>query len=843
MSFLKKMGKELKKAVGDLGDSLDKGPGSYGDMERSNSVSGEGSTFLHGYLIIHVNEARNIPDMENWYSKIVNSKDVSDPFVDVKLGKCRIAKTKVIDNSLNPQWRESFKVEVCHKADSLIFDVRDKDHAYTEVIGIVDVPCHDLINGQVIEGWRPITKGSKMSGELGELNFRVEYVSMMQINQSYDVDSYFRMHRGCHVTLYQDVKVPDNLPYFNMVKGPHDAPLQTHSCWRDLYDSIVEARHMICITGWSVWTELRLFRGEDAVRIYDGTLGQLLCRKANQGVQVKVMVWSEYTSGNLKTEGVMGTHDMETYNYFKDGRNYENPGGNKVICALAPREVSSTREMTDHLQHVFSSGAYTHHQKTVICDADDPYSQDGRRRLVAFVGGLDLTGGRYDTPEFELFSTLKQEHLGDFRNSNAKGQTTEHIGPREPWHDIHSKVEGPIARDVLLNFIERWQKQGTKEAQAPAIDEYFLNIINPDSVASHRDPNKEWNVQVFRSITSDSAVFDRQREAVNPFILNGKKGKKVDSSISQAYIQTIRGAQNFIYIENQYFMGSAYEWSDDSSVLCNHTIPAEITAKIRNKIAAGERFTAYIVIPMWPEGDPTSVPMQAILHWQTNTMKMMYREVGRALRQYNVPPHLGQHPTDWLMFLCPGKRELGGHHMDALDDPVPGTLAEIFRETMRQMIYVHSKMMIVDDAYIIVGSANINERSMAGTRDSEIAVGCWQPNFNAFTPYGDVHMFRMQLWSALLQTWEESFRYPGTLETTQRVKEMSWHNWQCYNYDKYNLDKNDLPPGKLLLYPIQVSHHGEVSNLDMFKSFPDYPETAKVMGGKSGVSLLDKVTT
>ena len=45
---------------------------------------------------------------------------------------------------------------------------------------------------------------------------------------------------------------------------------------------------------------------------------------------------------------------------------------------------------------------------------------------------------------------------------------------------------------------------------------------------------------------------------------------------------------------------------------------------------------------------------------------------------------------------------------------------------------------------------------------------------SAFTPYGDVHMFRMQLWASHLQTWEESFRYPGTLETTQRVKEMSW---------------------------------------------------------------------
>ena len=57
-----------------------------------------------------------------------------------------------------------------------------------------------------------------------------------------------------------------------------------------------------------MWTELELFRGEDK-QIFDGTLGQLLCRKADQGVKVKVMVWSEYTSGNVLGEkGVMGTH-------------------------------------------------------------------------------------------------------------------------------------------------------------------------------------------------------------------------------------------------------------------------------------------------------------------------------------------------------------------------------------------------------------------------------------------------------------------------------------------------------------------------------------------------------
>ncbi|KAI9915932.1 hypothetical protein PsorP6_008323 [Peronosclerospora sorghi] len=37
-------------------------------------------------------------------------------------------------------------------------------------------------------------------------------------------------------------------------------------------------------------------------------------------------------------------------------------------------------------------------------------------------------------------------------------------------------------------------------------------------------------------------------------------------------------------------------------------------------------------------------------------------------------------------------------------------------------IYIHSKLMIVDDRCAIIGSANINDRSMNGDRDSEIAL-------------------------------------------------------------------------------------------------------------------------
>jgi len=845
MAFLKKMVKGAKNA---MGDSSERGPGGYDQANQHyNSVVGTGQTFLHGYLIIHIREARNIPDMENWYSKIYDKKDVTDPFVDVRLGKARIAKTAVITNDLNPKWNEVFRVEVCHRADTLVFDVRDKDHAYTEEIGEVEISTQHLINGQVIEDWFPIKKskkdditdsvvnflkhGSITVQENGHLNLKLEYVSMVQIGHSYEVDSYFRMHRGCNVTLYQDTKVPTDLPWLNMVQGPNGTPPTHNSCWKDLYYSIEGAQNIICITGWSVWTKLKLFRGEEAVSIYGGTLGELLARKADQGVEVKVMVWEE------RKEGILGTHDMETYRFFKNGQNYRT--SNRVITALCPRELGDKKEFTDVLQNQFSAGMYTHHQKMVVVDAADPCQPDGRRKLVAYVGGLDLTGGRYDTPEHSLFATLKTDHLDDYRNSNAKG-TSPSVGPREPWHDIHCRVEGPVARDVLENFIERWKMQGIKESQPPCIDDHFRSKVNPEAVSVQDDPGKEWNVQLFRSITSDSAVLDMSN--IERLVLTSKKGRVVEQSITQAYIQSIRHAQNFIYIENQYFMGSAFQWLDDSSTLCNHTIPAEIVTKIINKMHAGERFTAYIVIPMWPEGDPTSAPMQSILYWQTRTIEMMYAEVGRAIREANVPPHLGQHPTDWLLFLCPGKRELYGSHIDVLDDPPAGSLAEIFRRTMRQMIYVHSKMMIVDDAYIIVGSANINERSMSGTRDTEMAVGCWQPQFNFYNPYGDVHMFRMSLWAEHLRTWEEGFRFPGTLDCTARVKEMCWYNWQSYNFEKYGLPQEQLPPGQLLLYPIQVEQNGDIRNLPDFESFPDYPSTAKVFGGKSAM-IPDKVTT
>ena len=43
-------------------------------------------------------------------------------------------------------------------------------------------------------------------------------------------------------------------------------------------------------------------------------------------------------------------------------------------------------------------------------------------------------------------------------------------------------------------------------------------------------------------------------------------------------------------------------------------------------------------------------------------------------------------------------------------------------QPVTSQIYVHSKLLIVDDRIAVIGSANINDRSMVGQRDSEIAV-------------------------------------------------------------------------------------------------------------------------
>jgi phospholipase D1/2 len=50
------------------------------------------------------------------------------------------------------------------------------------------------------------------------------------------------------------------------------------------------------------------------------------------------------------------------------------------------------------------------------------------------------------------------------------------------------------------------------------------------------------------------------------------------------------------------------------------------------------------------------------------------------------------------------------------------THAVLNNTPITEIVYIHSKLMIIDDYSVILGSANINDRSMKGNRDSELGV-------------------------------------------------------------------------------------------------------------------------
>jgi len=147
------------------------------------------------------------------------------------------------------------------------------------------------------------------------------------------------------------------------------------------------------------------------------------------------------------------------------------------------------------------------------------------------------------------------------------------------------------------------------------------------------------------------------------------------------------------------------------------------------------------------------------------------------------------------------------------------------------MIYVHSKLMIVDDEVAIVGSANINMRSMAGTRDTELAVSCFQPAHTAAAgspPRAGVFGFRMSLWSEHLGGPSEVLQRPEAPACVRQVMALARANWEAYAADKVTA----LPHGHLMAYPYRVAEDGSVFHQDHSPSFPDFP-TALVEGKKS----------
>ena len=94
-------------------------------------------------------------------------------------------------------------------------------------------------------------------------------------------------------------------------------------------------------------------------------------------------------------------------------------------------------------------------------------------------------------------------------------------------------------------------------------------------------------------------------------------------------------------------------------------------------------------------GDPSSTVLRIQVHHQ-------YQAIKRSVAKTSLFGRLEyiKNIEDYVFFF--GLRQSG----------------IVGKTPMTEIIYVHSKLMIVDDMRCIIGSANINDRSLLGNRDS-----------------------------------------------------------------------------------------------------------------------------
>lgn len=149
--------------------------------------------------------------------------------------------------------------------------------------------------------------------------------------------------------------------------------------------------------------------------------------------------------------------------------------------------------------------------------------------------------------------------------------------------------------------------------------------------------------------------------------------------------------------------------------------------------------------------------------------------------------------------------------------------------------------MIVDDVVMIQGSANINSRSMAGTRDTEIAIAAAQPLHTLHTaaqgglgaPRGAVHCFRMSLWGEHLGELSQVLVAPWSSSCMRYMREKGLQNW--ISYTAPSTHGNVDIKGHLLLYPYVVDAGGSITGRT--ETLPDFPKVKVV--GQSAIVLPD----
>jgi len=482
---------------------------------------------------------------------------------------------------------------------------------------------------------------------------------------------------------------------------------------KDYFYAVSEALHNakqeILIEDWWLSPELYLRRPPGANQEF--RLDILLKRKAEQGVKVRIVVYKELASAlTLNSEHTQ-----------------------KTLEALHPNIV--VQRHPDH--GIEGTFLWAHHEKMCIVD-----------REIAFLGGLDLCFGRYDTHNHELSdygvtSRRKEVWPGqDYSNPRIRDfidvqkWDMQLIDKKElarmPWHDVSVGITGEAVKDVAQHFVERWNFiKKEKSANRQEVEYLDLNTgpEKPQVLQQHPDsqPTQKQGsghtckVQVLRS--------------------SGKwsHGIETERSIQNAYIECIRYSKHFIYIENQFFITASEE---NENFVVKNRIGEEIVERIKRAYREGEKYRIIVSMPLIPAfpddiSSRDAGTVRLVMHWQYASICRGGRSIIEKLK------HAGIDPDEYISFFSLRTHDrlndvLTGDHFP---DEVPGNAragdvksvtepavpagpvqTDVLRKFVSEELYIHTKVMIIDDRTVICGSANLNDRSQMGTHDSEIAV-------------------------------------------------------------------------------------------------------------------------
>ena len=257
----------------------------------------------------------------------------------------------------------------------------------------------------------------------------------------------------------------------------------------------------------------------------------------------------------------------------------------------------------------------SHHQKMVTIDD-----------RLAFVGGLDLTRSRWDTPAHAP---------DDARRRDANGLRY------GPFHDVQAMFDGDAAAAIGVLARERWHRSCGKRIALRA-----HRAVDRD--ADPWPPNvpvQLSNLMLGISVTEPPY---RSREPVQ--------------DIRTLIADAIGSARRNIYIENQYFTA------------------AVAREALEQRLAQDDGPDVAVVVPRVQSG------------WlQEATMGVLRARLHRALVDADTRGRFGVY--------CP--------HVDGLG---------------QGCVNVHSKVMIVDDTLLSVGSANLNNRSMVLDTECNVTI-------------------------------------------------------------------------------------------------------------------------